>query len=420
MPNHPQHNAFAAFRFAADVQPAPVPWLWPARIPLAKLTLLVGDPGVGKSLLTTDLAARVSAGRPWPDQPIPDPRTPDPSHSAPSVPSVAHPAGVVIVSAEDRLEDVLYPRLAAAGANLASVCVLEGVTDTLRSSRPAGPLSPRRSPVSPPSPFTLSEHVDVLAEAVRAVANPRLVILDPLPALLAPVSDFSCLMPHANAKISPDGLVTLLNALADIAHTYAVAIVAVTHCAKSATKRPLYRARGSIAFVAAARSVLFLTAHPTDQDARVLLSVKSVYASRPPPLTFRITCSTAAPGCVPAPRLDWKPCGTAAPGCDPARPVDPLNPEPRTLNPQSSAFSASSAVDLFDLPPDAQSALADACAWLTDALAAGPRPVRQLHNQARKDGISPTTLRRAKRMLAVRSTKPDANWLWTLPADDTR
>ncbi|MCH7871502.1 MAG: AAA family ATPase, partial [Planctomycetes bacterium] len=51
---------FAACRFAADVLPQPLQWLWPGRIPLGRLTLLIGDPGVGKSMLVADIAARAS------------------------------------------------------------------------------------------------------------------------------------------------------------------------------------------------------------------------------------------------------------------------------------------------------------------------------------------------------------------------
>ena len=39
-----------------DIEPEPLRWLWPGRIPLGKLTLLMGDPGLGKSLLTADIA----------------------------------------------------------------------------------------------------------------------------------------------------------------------------------------------------------------------------------------------------------------------------------------------------------------------------------------------------------------------------
>jgi hypothetical protein len=45
-----------------------IDWLWPGRIPIGKVTLLVGDQGLGKSLVTLDLAARVSTGAPWPDE----------------------------------------------------------------------------------------------------------------------------------------------------------------------------------------------------------------------------------------------------------------------------------------------------------------------------------------------------------------
>jgi hypothetical protein len=50
-----------------DVAPTGIRWLWPGRIPLGRVTLLVSDPGLGKSL-TLDIAARVSRGAPWPDQ----------------------------------------------------------------------------------------------------------------------------------------------------------------------------------------------------------------------------------------------------------------------------------------------------------------------------------------------------------------
>jgi hypothetical protein len=53
-----------AFRFLNQTPPARLAWLWPQRLPLACLTLLIGDPAVGKSLLTADLAARLSVPLP--------------------------------------------------------------------------------------------------------------------------------------------------------------------------------------------------------------------------------------------------------------------------------------------------------------------------------------------------------------------
>ena len=40
--------------------------LWPGCLAEGQLAMLDGDPGIGKSLLTLDLAARLSTGRPFP------------------------------------------------------------------------------------------------------------------------------------------------------------------------------------------------------------------------------------------------------------------------------------------------------------------------------------------------------------------
>ena len=48
-----------------DVDVTAIEWLWEQRIPLA-LSVFLGDPDMGKSLVTLDLAARVSTGRDFP------------------------------------------------------------------------------------------------------------------------------------------------------------------------------------------------------------------------------------------------------------------------------------------------------------------------------------------------------------------
>ena len=47
----------------SEVEQEQVEWLWQGRIPLGKLCILDGDPGLGKSTITLDLTARVSTGR---------------------------------------------------------------------------------------------------------------------------------------------------------------------------------------------------------------------------------------------------------------------------------------------------------------------------------------------------------------------
>jgi hypothetical protein len=48
---------------AFEVQGVPARWLWLERIPPGKLTLLDGDPGLGKSLLTLDPVTTPEGGQ---------------------------------------------------------------------------------------------------------------------------------------------------------------------------------------------------------------------------------------------------------------------------------------------------------------------------------------------------------------------
>jgi len=50
-----------------DVTPTRVQWLWPGRLPSGHLAMIDGDTGLGKSFVTLDLCARISAGEPFPD-----------------------------------------------------------------------------------------------------------------------------------------------------------------------------------------------------------------------------------------------------------------------------------------------------------------------------------------------------------------
>src|SRR5262249_62197301 len=87
----------------ADVKETSVSWIWPGWIPRKKIPILDGDPGLGKSTLLLDIAARVSTGRAMPDG------------------SPGEPGHVLLMSAEDSLEDTIKPRLLAAGADMGAV-----------------------------------------------------------------------------------------------------------------------------------------------------------------------------------------------------------------------------------------------------------------------------------------------------------
>src|SRR5438034_7435993 len=98
-------------RPASQIVARPVAWLWPGRLPLGKLAILDGDPGVGKSLVTLDLCARLSTGQPFPDGSL----GPGPSSS-------------IVLDGEDNGDDTVRPRLQALGADLERVFVLDRAT----------------------------------------------------------------------------------------------------------------------------------------------------------------------------------------------------------------------------------------------------------------------------------------------------
>ncbi len=223
-----------------DVQPERVAWLWPGRIPRGKLTILDGDPGVGKTTLTADLAARVSRGESMPGEEI-----------------GRSPGSVLLVSAEDGIADTLRPRVEAAGADLARVFAL-----------------PQHERV----PFDLGdpEHLDSLRKMIRNL-DVALVVIDPLMAYLGSAES------HKDQDIR-----RVLGPLSRLAEDGGATILAVRHLNKSAGGNALYRGGGSIGITAAARAVLLVARDPDDDGRRVLAVSKCNLAAPVPALAFRI------------------------------------------------------------------------------------------------------------------------------------
>jgi hypothetical protein len=248
----------------SDVKPEPVAWLWPGRIALGKLTLIAGDPGLGKSFLTLDMAARVSRGRAWPD--------------ANGVATTS--GGVVLLSAEDGVADTIRPRLDAAGADVNRIVALEAI----RSVGDNGRESART--------FDLSRDLPALEAAVRSVEGCRLVVIDPVTAYLGGVDS------HKNAEIR--GLLAPLGAIAE---RHRVAVVAVTHLNKSGGGPAIYRAMGSLAFAAAARAAWAVSKDKDDPRRRLLLPIKNNIAPDTGGLAYRIE-PLGVDGC---PAVVWEP-----------------------------------------------------------------------------------------------------------------
>lgn len=250
----PTHDHSANVVCLADVTPEAVSWLWPGRFPRGKLSLLIGDPGEGKSCVMLDMAARVSGGLAWPDG------------------GAAPLGGVVLLTAEDGLADTIRPRLDAMNADPSRVVALQGI---------------KVPGEEVPAPFRLAEDIGTLESVIKQTAA-ALVVVDPVSAYLGKADSYK------DAEIRG-----VLAPLAAMAERTGVAVVAIMHLTKDTQRKVLYRAQGNIAFAAAARAVFAVAEDPENPQRRLLLPVKNNLVPKPPGLAFRLI---PAGGAV---RVEW-------------------------------------------------------------------------------------------------------------------
>jgi hypothetical protein len=231
----------------SDVEPEQVEWLWRERIAIGKLTLLVGDPGQGKSFLTLDIASRISRGASWPDSP-----------------KQSQPAGdVILLGAEDALGDTVRPRLDAHGADVTRIIAIRGtrfIDDADDQERMVN----------------LVTDLDSIRRVIQSANEPRAVIIDPVSAYLGKTDS------HKNAEVR-----AVLAPLATLASELRVAVIAVSHLRKG-EGAALYRTMGSLAFIAAARSAWVVCKDAADPKRRLMLPLKSNIAPDIGGLAFAI------------------------------------------------------------------------------------------------------------------------------------
>ena len=227
----------------SQVAPQPLRWLSPGRLAAGKITILDGDPGLGKSTLLCEFAARISRGEPLPGG------------------AAAPPRPVVLMSAEDDSYDTIRPRIDAAGGDPRRVIAFA----TLPDPDSAGTLG------------AIPDHVSILEEIISRTSA-ALLIIDPLVAFLA----------RGHNANSDQGVRRAFHSLKGLAERTGAAIVAVRHLNKSMTANPLYRGGGSIGIIGAARCGLLLAPDPDDAKRRILASTKDNLGLPPPSLAFRL------------------------------------------------------------------------------------------------------------------------------------
>jgi hypothetical protein len=241
-----------------DIEPEPINWLWPGRIPRGQLTLLAGDAGSGKSLMALDLAARVSRGAAWPDSPTHEQR----------------PGNVLVLTAHSDPHAVGRPRLERAGADLSRVFFATGVERRENAS-----FAWKRQ-------VSLPDDLMSLTKAIYARRPMPLVVLDP--------AWVFCSRGRGRSKLAGPAL---LAELAELACNLRVAMLCVTDLRRDGQCGLGFRAAGDRALLAAAPTAWGLVRDPQQPQRRLMLPLKTNTGPEEHALSFQIDDG----------RIEWDP-----------------------------------------------------------------------------------------------------------------
>jgi putative DNA primase/helicase len=249
---------------ASQILPKQLAWLWPGRFARNKISYVVGDPGLGKSQVGIDMAARVSAGKRWP-----------------CCEERARRGDVLLITAEDGIADTILPRLEAAGADLNRVHIVDSVLD-----------------YGGTRPFSLIADVGRLDGTLRKLEKPRLLIIDPINA---------CLQPQIGQSFSANSVTdvrALFTRLDQLATRHRVAIICISHFTKTRSGSALARITGSFAATAAVRSAFTVTRDNRDPARRIFAPAKNNLSDDSGALAFCIKSKKTARG-ICAPYVRW-------------------------------------------------------------------------------------------------------------------
>lgn len=242
---------YANLKRFRDIKPEQLRWLWPNRIPLGMLTVLSGNPGIGKTFVVADLAARISTGSDFPDAPN--------GHG---------PGSVLFLNLEDHLSATQRPRLDAASADTNKVVTISSVSVANEDG----------------SETTEFLSLETLPEAIRSAAEQlgdlRLVVVDPLAEVLAGVNG------NESGPVRQ-----ALRPLIQLAEELEIAIVLVHHNRKGTGSHSSERLSGSLQIGATVRTIWEFFLDPNNEERRLFLPGKNANAKQSGGLAFRVVDS---------------------------------------------------------------------------------------------------------------------------------
>ena len=270
---------------------------------------------------------------------------------------------VLLMCAEDDPGDTLRPRLDAAGADCTRVHLLQTATVATADGQ-EGSIA-----------IDLTD-ISVIREALSRLPECRLLAIDPLGSFVGARTDT-----YVDNQVR-----YLLAPLMALASEFGIAVLIVCHTRKLLA--PSLRADdlvlGSRGIVGVARSVLHLLDHPKLENRKLLLPGKNNLSAPLRGLSFDIVGDP--------PHLQW----VSDPAVDLR--VDDVVAHRENRGPQ----------------PTVRDSVGE---WLVNLLSDGPRPVKEIRQQANVAGLSWATVRRAQENLGIvpRKKSFDQGWVWELP-----
>lgn len=341
-------------RTAAEIDPKPIEWFWPQRISCGSLTIITGMPGLSKSLLTIDIAARITTGGRWPDG----------TGSAPK-------GGVILFGTEDDPETVVVPRLIAADADRSLVRIVEGVEEGQKDWLGA---------------ISIDRDLALVREQLDAFPECKAIVFDPL-------SQFIDAEENSNAATR-----AALMPLVNLARERNVAVLAVMHLNKKSDSAMIQRIAGASSYGQVARHVLWVANDPDDtatglDKRRAMLVVKNSHGRSNVGQLYRVSSRNAD-----VPGIEWI-AGTVE------MDAERLVPRPGGVS-QAQQDRRGEAVDsLRDMLAEGQRPAAEIERELKDA-----------GFSRRQIDFACDTLGVTKRQ--VRPATGARTWVWSLPAGD--
>ena len=136
----------------STIRPQPVTWALEGRIPSKGLTLIAGEPDLGKSTLSLDIAAQWSRGEAPGDW-------------------IGKPTHVVLATCEDSAATTIHPRLTVAGADLSRVHAISVIRQDTET------------------PLTIPEDIEPL-ERTMTECQAKVLIIDPVMGHLGDVDSY--------------------------------------------------------------------------------------------------------------------------------------------------------------------------------------------------------------------------------------